>query len=132
MQYLKALLISALAIFIPIKPILLAAMTLCVVDLVLGVLAARKRKQKITSKGLGRTIVKIMVYEVAVCSGFVVQKYLINDAVPIVNLIGGLIGLTEMKSVLENLDAISGDKTFRTIVNRLASQSNKADSPHKE
>jgi hypothetical protein len=100
-------------------------MVLCIVDMILGVIAAKRTSKAITSKGFGRTLVKIAVYETAICTGFLVQKYLINDLVPVVSIMGAMIGLTELKSVLENLDAISGDKFFKVLIDRLASQSDK-------
>jgi hypothetical protein len=126
MSYIKSLAISALSVFLPIKPVLLVSLVLCLVDLVLGVTAAKKRKERISSKGLGRTIVKIAVYEIAICCGFLVQKYMLSDATPLVNIIAGLIGATEMKSVLENLDSISGDSFFKSVVEKLGSKSNKS------
>lgn len=125
MSYLKALSIATLAIFLPIKPILIAALVLCVFDMLTGVAAAIKQKQKVTSKGFGRTVVKILVYEVSLILGYVVQQYLIQNSIPVTNLIGSMIGLVELKSVLENMDIITGDSFFQTLISKLGSQSSK-------
>lgn len=125
LHYLKLLVLSSVAVLMPIKAVLVAAFVLCLFDLVLGVSAAVRQKQKITSKGLGRSVVKLLVYEIAIIAGFIVQKYLIQDSVPLVNLIGGLIGVTELISVLENVNKINGSNLFAGIIKMLESKSNK-------
>ena len=124
-QYLKTLLLAALTVFAPIKAVLISAMVLTMADMVLGIIAARKLKKRVTSKGLGRTVVKIAVYEAAVICGFLVEKYLIAESLPLVKILGGLIGVTELISVLENADIISENRLFRSVIDRLQSQSNK-------
>ncbi len=119
MSSLRALAISLLAVFAPIQPMLIAAFALAGVDLMLGILAARKQGKLITSSGLKRTIGKIFLYEVALLMGFVAQKYLLSDIMPATKIIAGFIGATELKSILENLDIINGAPMFSTIVTKL-------------
>src|SRR5687768_11990257 len=82
----------------PIKPLLITVEVLVFADLITGVLAARKRKEPIRSAGLGRTVSKMLVYQLAVISGHLVGKYMIDDAIPVVKLVAGVIGLVELKS----------------------------------
>jgi hypothetical protein len=88
-------------------------MVLSLVDLVTGILASRKSGIPITSNGLKRTVLKVAIYEVAVLCAFLVGTYLTGPMVPILNICSSLIGLTELKSVLENLDIINGGSFFR-------------------
>lgn len=108
MRIIKLTLIALLAILAPIKAMAIAAISVTLVDLILGIIAAKKRGEAITSAGLKQTVIKIFVYECALVLGLVVQKYLIADSVQLVNLISTLIGCTELKSVLENLQEIYG------------------------
>lgn len=114
-------LLASVAVFAPIKGAVIAVMILTIVDLISGVIAAKKRGEEITSSGFGRTVVKIAVYQVATLCAFLAQKYLVLDVMPVCTLVTSLIGLTELKSVLENLDSISGGSFFSTIVGKLSS-----------
>lgn len=128
MNIVKATLLGAFAVLLPIKPVLMAAFVLTLVDMVFGICAAIKKGEKITSKGLGRTVIKIAIYQSCLICGFVAEKYLLSSAIPAVKLLGGIIGATEMVSILENADIISGNSLFASIIAKLQSQSNKDDS----
>jgi len=108
-------------VFSPIKQMLITAFCLVMADMILGMLAARKRKEPITSAGLGRTPVKLFVYGASICLGFLTQQYLTGDTFPILNIITSLIGLTEIKSILENLNDVSGTDLLRAILDKLSS-----------
>jgi hypothetical protein len=116
---LKALALSILVIFAPIKAALITVMVLSLVDLLLGILGARSKGLPITSRGLRRTISKVAVYELVVILGFLVETYLTGDAVPIVKVLAGMIGITELKSVLENLEALTGIPLLTLLIDRL-------------
>lgn len=64
----------------------------------------------------------MVVYQVAVITGFLVEKYLLQNSIPVVNLVGGVIGLTELKSVIENAGVITGKDLFSEILKRLGSK----------
>jgi phage-related holin len=121
MSTLKAIAISLVAIFAPIKAMLATTLVLIVADLILGIIAAHKRGEAITSAGLRRSVTKIFVYEVAIMLGFLAETYLIGS-VPIVRLIGGLISVVEVASILENLNSISGTNLLKSVVQKLGSQ----------
>lgn len=120
----KAIL-SLFAVFIPIKSVILAVGFVVLVDLITGVMAAKKRGEEIKSAKLRQTIVKLLGYQLAILSGFIIEKYLINDFIPIVKVISSIIGLTELKSVLENAESITGvsmwDK-FKELLNKKVEQ----------
>lgn len=111
--------ISLMAVFTPIKSTLIAVVVLTLADLIFGVISAVKSKDPITSSNLKKTPVKLLVYLSAMLLGFVVQKYLIQDALPLSNLIATLIGATELKSLLESFDIIYGEPMFSVIIGKL-------------
>src|SRR5882672_11365777 len=90
--------VTLLVIFAPIKGVMLSALTLILCDLITGIWASWKRGDKLTSAGFQRTIVKILVYEIALALGFIAQHYLMQDSIPITNIIGSYVGLTELVS----------------------------------
>ena len=107
-EWLVTLALAVVAVLAPIKTLLLAVGFLIAVDFTTGVWRAFKVKEKITSKGFRRTVTKMVAYQLAVISGFVVQKYMLDDVLPVAKLVASVIGITELKSVLENLRLITG------------------------
>ena len=128
-KYGQPLLLSTLAVLAPIKAILLVTGFLIFADLLSGVIAAKKRGETISSGGLRRTITKCLVYNLAVISGFLVEKYMLADIIPISKLISGVISLVELKSILENLNSINGTDIFKTVISSLGS---KNDAPNED
>jgi len=121
-QYLSNLMISAMAALAPIKPVMITVGILIVSDLITGVWAAYKRKEPITSAALGRTVSKMVVYQTAVVTGFLLQRYLLGDALPVVNVVGGMIGMVEFKSFMENSNVIVDGDIFKQIIKKLGSK----------
>lgn len=107
-QLLYNLFLALVLVFAPIKATLITVMVLAMADLVAGILAARARKEAITSSGLKRTIIKVLAYEVVVMLGYLTEQYMTGDLVPVVKVLAGLIGITELKSIIENMQDISG------------------------
>ncbi len=125
MKYLEALAIAAFSVLLPIKTVLSTVLVLILIDLATGVMASIKSGKKITSAGLRRTISKIVVYEMAIISGFLAEKYLIGDLLPIMKILGGIVGCVELKSILENTNTISGNDLFKMLIDKLGSESTK-------
>lgn len=121
-QFLYNLGVSAMAALAPIKPVMITVGILIISDLISGVWAARKRGEEITSAALGRTVTKMVVYQTAVITGFLLQRYLLADALPVVNLVGGVIGMVEFKSFIENANSIVGGDILREIIKKLSSK----------
>lgn len=120
-QILLKIAITIAAIFAPVQSIMVSAFIMILCDLLSGVIASKKRGEKIVSAGFQRTIVKILVYEVAIALGFIAQHYLMADALPICNIIGSYIGLTELLSAYENLNDIAGGDLLKNIIKKLGS-----------
>ena len=121
MNLLKYLALSAWALLIPIHAAMGAAGALILADMILGIWAAKKRGEKITSAAMRRTISKMLIYQSAVITGFICEKYLLSDFIPVSKLVAGAIGVVEMKSILENMDTINGGPIFAAIIKSLGS-----------
>jgi len=121
MTYLRSLLLSTLAIFAPVKAVLLATGALIVFDFLTGILAAWKRQEPITSAQMRRTVSKMLIFQITVISAFLIEKFLLEGSLPITKLVGGVIGVTEGKSILENVETVYGQPIFKGILKQLSS-----------
>jgi phage-related holin len=133
-QLLISLAISTFSVLAPIHAVLIAVGVIIFGDLITGVWAAYIRGEKISSAGLRRTISKIFVYNLAIVLGFVIEQYLISNALPISKIAAGLIGVTEGLSIFENLNSIAGNNVFKSLLDKLGSvnQTNKPKGEVKE
>lgn len=106
------LLLLILALLAPVKQIILATLFLVFVDFVTGVLAARVKRHKITSARMSQTIGKILVYITTIIVVHIVNEYMLfgSDVLPLEGFVAGFIALTELKSILENLDTATKSK----------------------
>lgn len=120
-KYLEPLLLTLITLFSPIKAVLLTTGFLIAADLVTGIMAAKKKGQPITSAGLRRTASKIFIYHLALITGFLIEKYMLEDFFPLSKMVSGIIGLVEGKSIFENLSIIYGQNLFKGIVSKLGS-----------
>ncbi len=91
----------------PIHSVLIAVGVLIVLDMITGLLAARKRGEKITSANLKKTVTKAFLYQSSVVVAFLMEQLLL-DGIPVVKVVAGIIALTEGKSFFENVHAITG------------------------
>jgi len=121
--------VSFLGLFAPAAAALAAALGLTVVDLVTGIVAAMRRKEPITSGKLRRTVVKLVVYELAILSAYTAQHWLTGDAFPLMSWAAGTIGLVELKSVLENLNSISGQDVLKSLIDKVTQTQTKPEPP---
>jgi phage-related holin len=126
-EWLKSVLFAATAFVAPTGPLLLAALVAVAFDSVTGVWAAAKRHEKISSAGFRRTITKGLIYSLAIISGYVIQVTLLADKLPISNLVAAAIGVTELKSILENCSSILGMPLFRAVMAKLGSKNDTRD-----
>ncbi len=120
-NWLLGITLSLIAVFAPIKPLLLSVGFLLFADTVSGVLAARKRGEKISSSKFRTTIVKALVYNLCIMSGFAMENFILEGAMPVAKIIAGAIGVCELKSLLENANEITGMDVFQEIKKKLAS-----------
>lgn len=114
---LKSALLLITAFLAPIATVIFAVIFLIFVDLITGILASIKEKQNITSSAMSRTIAKTFVYCTTIIVTYVVHKYLlVGFDFPVESIVSGFIALTEMKSILENLNRISNHSVLKDLI----------------
>lgn len=116
-SYLFAVIVTIISFLAPVHAILASVFVLILADLFTGIWAAKKKKEKISSKNLKKTIVKLFVYECVIVMGFICQTYLVT-ILPLVSMTASVIGLVEFVSFLENVSTIT-DISFDTVIKRL-------------
>lgn len=103
---------------LPVAHFLVIGVLLVVSDWFTGVWAAVKRKEKITSGGLRRTIEKAVMYTLAVVLVLIVETAFLGTHY-IVALVAMYISLVELFSNLENISNITGSNIIgaaRTVI----------------
>jgi hypothetical protein len=120
--FMTNLFLAGLAVLAPIKAILITVGILIFADLLTGMWAAVKRKEPISSAAMRRTVSKMLVYHLCIISGFLVETFLLAEIIPVTKLIAGVIGLIELKSLLENANIILGKDLFKEVLARLGSK----------
>lgn len=110
-----------LAIVAPIKMTMLAVLLLILADLLTGMWAAKKRGEPLSSAGMRRTISKILVYELCVICAFFLETHILGGELAIIKVVAGVIGMVELKSIIENAGQITGLDLFQEIIKRLGS-----------
>lgn len=124
-KWIMKAMLAVLAVFAPVVPLVICCFALCLLDLVAGLLAAKKRKEAITSAGLRRTISKLVIYEITLLSAFIADSYLTGGMLSLTKIVGSFIAITELKSLAENLDEATGQSVFKALIARLGSQNDK-------
>lgn len=123
MNYLKAFIISSLTFFVPIKPLLLLVGIFIFGDTILGVWAAKKRGERITSRKLGNIVPKMLLYQGAVIIGYTLDKLLLEEFILLLfnidMMVTKLIAMTlifiETLSLNENIECITGKNIFQSF-----------------
>lgn len=118
-KFIEPLVVTLLAIFAPAKGMIITSLVMVLIDLLTGIIAARKRQEPITSSGLKRTIIKLAIYEVAILIAFLAETYLILDILPVAKIVSSFVGITELKSIYENLDSIAGGELLKSVIAKL-------------
>lgn len=115
--FVKSLVMLLTSFLAPMATVIFAVMFLIFVDLVTGILASLKEKQRITSSAMSRTIAKTFVYCTTIIVTHVVHKYLlVGFDFPVESIVSGFIALTEMKSILENMDRMSNHSVLKDLI----------------
>lgn len=115
-------LIVLCSILSPIKPIIIACGVLIVADMITGMFAAKKRKETIKSAEMRRSLTKMVVYQIAIISGFVLEVYMLSNFIPVSKVVAGVIGMVEFKSILENASTIAGQDILKMVMDKLGSK----------
>lgn len=92
--------------FAPIKNFVHLVLILIFIDLVTGSYASIKRGDKFEARKLRHTIEKFIFYAVAIIAAYILQQIL-NDGIQLPRLVALYCGLTELKSIYENISSIT-------------------------
>lgn len=115
----------------PIHSFLITIYILLFFDLVTGIAKAIKKNDKITSKRMRDSVVKLIFYSIAVFISYQVDRTLISDnGLILTKLTGGYIMLIEFQSNIENISSLTGvdiwmavkDKIVHYFTNKLPTQ----------
>jgi phage-related holin len=91
----------------PISGYILFMIMAVLADTITGIIAAIKMKQKITSRGIWRTIEKIVIAGIAIMLAQGFQVLYLPD-VPLTKGVSAIIAFAELKSNMENYYKITG------------------------
>jgi phage-related holin len=126
-NWIKSSLVGLVGIFAPIYMVMFSAGFLIFVDLITGCWKSVKQGQKITSAGWRRTVTKMCVYQIALMSGFLAEIYLLDNVIPVSKIVASAIGMTELLSIVENIEFIYGEPIFKKLIKKLGSVNDKQD-----
>lgn len=99
---------------VPTAPFVGIVMFLVFADFVTGTRAAMKRGEKITSKGLRRTVEKISLYFLAILAVEGVRIIFVQT-IPITYMTAFAIAITELQSIVENVESVTGVQIWKTL-----------------
>ena len=113
--------------FAPIQTVMIAIIFLMTIDFTCGVIASYKRGESFTSAKMKNSIIKLFLYQLAIITGHLVALYFI-PGIPWVNVVAGLIGATELRSIFENISNATGTNFVTKIKDLIAGYFNKGTS----
>jgi phage-related holin len=99
---------------LPIAHFILIGVLLVTCDWITGVWAAYNRREKITSKGLRRTVEKVLFYSMAIFLVMVVESAFFASHF-VVAMVALYICMVELFSNLENISSITGTNIIDTV-----------------
>jgi phage-related holin len=110
-----------MAVLMPIKAVLITTGVLVLADFVTGLMAAWKKREPITSANMRRTITKMFIFQTTVISAYLIERYMLEGALPVTKLVSAVVGITEGKSIIENAEIIYGQPIFKSVLKALSS-----------
>ncbi|WP_353777160.1 phage holin family protein [Winogradskyella sp. 3972H.M.0a.05] len=105
-----------LTLLSPVNGVMVTMVFLIVVDFITGSYASFKKNIPIRGSRIGHTISKFFIYNLVILAAFFLEKHIVNE-VPFLKIIAGFIAIAEIKSILENYNAIYGINPFKALIN---------------
>lgn len=102
----------------PIQVLLVNIYVLVVFDLVTGIWRSWKMEEPIVSSKLRRTISKLFAYSTAILVVGTLEAHFVPDFA-IMKIVAAYIGLTEVKSIFENLHDATGHDIWQILLNKI-------------
>lgn len=103
------------AFFLTINTFMIAIGVLIILDFIFGIMAAKKKGEKINSKRMSDSIVKILVYQLLIISAQIVHLYLVPEWLPLLGITLAFLGLVEFFSISESFTTITGKNFIKFI-----------------
>lgn len=97
----------AIAYLAPIASAMVALGVIVIIDWLLGIIAAYKTKEKITSLRMSDTLIKMLVYYLLIIASYMVEKHLAT-LIPFEQITLGFVGVIEFLSIGEKFTKITG------------------------
>jgi phage-related holin len=126
--YMPAVVVAIIAVLAPIHDAMITCGILIVMDLIMGIVASRKLGEKIESKKLKNTVVKMLVYQLLIISAFISEKYMV-DFLPLTKITLAFVAIVEFSSLAENFQKITGLPFVKYIAKYINNMLNKEDLP---
>ena len=111
--------------FEPITSFLGITLLLVFADLFTGIWAAKKRKEKIDSKGMRKSTSKIIAYFLAIVLSRSMELVFfdgtwVEEHIPITYMVSGFISAVEFQSNIENIGEITGIDIWSQLKKKLS------------
>lgn len=111
--------LAFLSVLAPIQHLIFATVFFVLADFVTGIWKAKKIGETITSQKMKNTIPKLLLYVLALIVGQVAQQFVLPE-IPFVKIFSGFIALVEIKSILENINGITGLDLWKELKSYLS------------
>lgn len=112
--FLSVTIAACIQVLVPVQTFIITTLVCVVADFITGVAAASKAGERITSYGFRRTILKFLMYSVAIILAQQMQQVYLTG-LPVAYTIALYIGLTEFWSVLENVGKYTGTDVLNAV-----------------
>jgi phage-related holin len=113
-SWILKILVLLASYFAPIAGIIHLVLGLILIDLLTGIYASVKLKEKFSARKLRYTVEKFVFYSIAIIAGYMMQL-IFFDAFNVSQIVAGYIALTESKSIYENISKITKIDIFMKI-----------------
>ena len=104
----------------PVHDVIIGVSILVTLDFMTGILASRKIKKKITSRGFRQTVSKTFSYQGTIVVAMIIEKHLV-PGIPVIKIISSFIVLTEAKSFFENVEVLTGINFWEKLTSKVTS-----------
>ena len=119
-NYFKGILITLIAFFSPLNPLLLTVMFATMMDMVISIWAQYKLgKTKIKARKMSHTISKLLLYFGCILVLYTIEINLLDGSIPLSKIAATLISLVEFKSIDESYKQLQGYSLWDMIQNKL-------------
>ena len=112
--------IALLGYFVGLKPLITVLLIIIAADFIIGILAAIKRNEKITSEKLRKTIIKTLIYMIILSLAYAIEIG-IGFGNIVCKVLFGLAAVIELYSVTANALIIAPNMPFLKLFTHLVS-----------